>query len=384
MRSGTETVNEGVWQIVRANLLELPSFIGRGLRYHAAGRIYTPKPIVFALGVTRRCNSRCVMCSIWRTKPGTEPTLGKIQEIFSNPVLNRLETVILTGGEPTLRDDLAQIVQVILDSNPRVKEIGLVTNALEPSLVGQRVKDILDLPAYPRLKKLEVQVSLDGYGDIHTRIRRVPQAFDRVKESIKVLRGLQLNSLFRIYLSCTVQKLNVDNLPQISEFAREVKLPIAFSPVIQALGNKDDFQEYLMPSDDQLRELKDFLNHRIEHNIRLPTAAFWQDYFRIIQGEKRRLPCALVYHALGMDPEGSIFICGNESTNESLIYGNVYDTTIGEIWYSDEAEEIRKRARKYICPTCPASCNISFSFRQEFFYFASFLLKEETKKLLGR
>jgi len=61
------------------------------------------------------------MCSIWKTKPKEKPTLGEIQKIFTNPLLDHLETVILSGGEPTLRKDLAQIVQIILDSNPRIK-----------------------------------------------------------------------------------------------------------------------------------------------------------------------------------------------------------------------------------------------------------------------
>lgn len=380
MRNRTKDKAEGAGRIIMQNLLRLPSFIGRGMQYYAAGRIYIPKPVVFTLGVTRRCNSRCIMCSIWRTKPGREPTLGEIREIFSNPLLNRLETVILSGGEPTLREDLAQIVQVIMDANPGIKQIGVITNGLAPSLVGDRVKDILDLPAYPRLRRFDIGISLDGYGDTHERIRRVPRAFDRVNESIKVLKGLQLNSPFDIRLSCVVQKLNVSNLPQISESSREMELPINFVPVVQVLGNKDDFEEHLMPSDDQLRELKDFFNHQIQHNIRLPALAFWQDYFRIIRGQKRRIPCALVYHSLGMTPEGDLFICGNES----LVYGNVHDAPVDKMWYSDEAEEVRKRARKYICPTCPASCNTAFSFSQEFFYFARFLMREKGKELLRK
>jgi len=371
MGNRRKSIDKGVDQIVRKNILRLPLFIGTAVKYYCAGHVYIPKPVVFTLGITRRCNSRCIMCSIWKTKPGKEPSLSEIQEIFSNPLLNRLETVVLSGGEPTLREDLPQIVQVILDCNPRIKQVWLITNGLEPSVVGERVKDILNLATYSRLKKFAVEVSLDGYGDTHERIRRVPGAFDRVNETIKVLKNLQLNSQFGICLNCVVQKLNVSDLPQISKFARKMELPITFGPVVQGLGNEKDFKEHLRPSDDQLRVLKDFFSHQIEHNIKLSTVILWQDYFRTIRGEKRRIPCALLYHSLIMAPEGDLFVCADES----LVYGNVHNSAIDKIWYSDETEELRKKAKKHICPVCRMSCNAPFSLRYEFFYFAKFLIK---------
>jgi len=378
-----ESTAEEIGQIIRKGILRLPFFIGTGIKYHSIERIYIPKPVLFGLEVTRRCNSRCIMCSKWKTKPGKEPSLGEVQEIFANPLLNRLKTVIFVGGEPTLRDDLAQVAQVILDSNPGIKQIWLVTNGLEPSLVKERVKDILELPACSRLKIFGVEVSLDGYGDIHERIRRVPRAFDRVNETLKVLKSLQLHSPLSILLNCTVQKLNVSNLPQIAKFAREMELPINFGPVVQSSGIEDSFKEHLKPSCDQLRELKDFFNYQMKHSIRLPTIAFWQDYFRIIRGERRRIPCALLYHSLTMAPEGDLFVCGNES----LVYGNVYNTAIDKIWYSEKAEKLRKKAKKYICPACQSSCNTNFSLKYEFFYFAKFLMMRALRRFfasLGR
>ena len=64
-----------------------------------------------------------------------------------------------------------------------------------------------------------------------------------------------------------------------------------------------------------------------------------------------------------------------------MVYGNVYDALIGKIWFLDEAEKLRKRARKHICSMCDASCDTAFAFGQEFFYYAKFLLKEKSKKL---
>jgi len=61
--------------------------------------------------LTYRCNSRCAMCHLWQhpTLPEEEITpalLAKLPKGFS--------TITLTGGEPTLRDDLEEIVDVCI------------------------------------------------------------------------------------------------------------------------------------------------------------------------------------------------------------------------------------------------------------------------------
>jgi MoaA/NifB/PqqE/SkfB family radical SAM enzyme len=367
-------------QITVKNMLKLPSYVVRGIGYYAAGRIYTPKPIRLAFLVTRKCNAKCVTCSIWKTGHSVkELTIDGIREILSNPLFNSLESVGLTGGEPTLREDLAQVAETILDCQPRIKRLGIDTNGLKPPLVRQRVKEILSLPAYRRLDEFAVGISLDGYGAIHEKIRGVPHAFDRVNETIRVLKELQLSSPFHVYLNCMVQPLNVGTLPQLSKFAQELELPIAFNPLClsDVYIDNDRSKQQLTLSHNQLEELEIFLASP-QHNLPLTKMASWQDYFGIIQGKRRRTPCGLLYYAVFLDADGSLFICG---ADKSLIYGNAQDAPADKIWYSSEAEEKRKRAKKYFCPTCTLPCVTGFSFNREFFHYARLLMREKAKKL---
>jgi len=368
-------------QISVKNMLKLPFYLVRGIGYHLAGRIYTPKPIHLSFLVTRKCNARCIMCSIWKTGDSVkELTIGEIREIFSNSLFNSLETVTLSGGEPTLREDLAQVAEAILDCRPRIKRLVIDTKGLEPSLVRQKVKEILNLPAYRRLDSFSVGISLDDYGASYEKIRRVPHAFDRVNETIQVLKELQLSSPFYTYLNCVVQPLNVGCLSQLSKFAQELELPISFIPIClsDVFIDNDHSKQQLTLSNDQLEELREFLASP-QHNLPLTKMAFWDDYFRIIRGERRRSPCALVYHAVLLDADGPLSMCG---ADKSLIYGNARDAPVDKIWYSIEAEEKRKRARRYFCPTCIAACDTFFSFSREFFHYARLLMKEKCRRLL--
>jgi MoaA/NifB/PqqE/SkfB family radical SAM enzyme len=383
MQKRVKSSTGGADQTTVKRMLELPSYLAAGIGYYAAGRIYTPKPVHLGFLVTRKCNSKCIMCSIWKTGGSVkELALSQIREILSNPLFGSLKSVGLGGGEPTLREDLAQVIEAVLDCQPGIKRLAMDTNGLEPSLIKQRVNEIISLPAYRRLDEFSVWISIDGYEAIDEKIRRVPCAFDRVNETIQLLKELQLSSPFSTYLTCVVQPLNAGSLPQLSEFAQESKLPIIFDPIhlSDVFIDNDYSKQQLTLSHEQLEEVQDFLASR-QHNLPVTRMAFWQDYFRIIQGERRRTPCALPYHAVYLDADGTLFIC---PADKSLVYGSVHDTPVDRIWYSAEAEERRKRAKKHFCPTCATSCNTSFSFRREFFHYASLVIREKVKGIWGK
>jgi Fe-coproporphyrin III synthase len=60
--------------------------------------------------VTFACNARCIMCDSWKMPPRQELTLDDVERIFAQ--LPRLDAVRLTGGEPFVRRDLAEIADL--------------------------------------------------------------------------------------------------------------------------------------------------------------------------------------------------------------------------------------------------------------------------------
>ncbi|MBN2186270.1 MAG: radical SAM protein [Dehalococcoidia bacterium] len=367
-------------QMIRQNIVRLPSFIGKGLGHHIAGSLHTPKPSRLGLRVTSRCNAKCIMCPFWRTeKSAKELTPGEIREVLSSPLFGSLEGVILTGGEPTLREDLAEIAEAILDSRPKIEKFAINTNGMEPSLVTRQVKDISSL-CHSRAAEFTVCISLDGCGTTHEKIRRIPHAFERVNETIRLLKELRMQLPFSIHLNCVVQPLNINELPQLSKFAQEIELPIQFFPVYAFDSLSDNDKQQLRTSSEQVEELKIFLGSP-QYDLTPMWAAFWQDYFRVLQGERRRFPCALLYHNVSLHADGTLIVCERD---KSLVYGNVRDAPIDKIWYSAKAKMMRERVKRNYCPDCTVACDLSFSLGQEFFYFARFLMREEAQKLLRR
>ena len=73
----------------------------------------TPTDAIIA--VTMNCNSRCVMCDIWKNEIEGEMAPGEYAKI---PV--SLKGINITGGEPFLREDLPEILSVMQSRCPGV------------------------------------------------------------------------------------------------------------------------------------------------------------------------------------------------------------------------------------------------------------------------
>ncbi len=365
------------------NLAMLPAYLARGLRYHAAGWLYTPKPLVVGYRVTRRCNSRCVMCSDWKTGASRgELTLPQIRKIFGNPVFGSVEKLILTGGEPTLREDLVEIADVVLGACPRVREMVLLSNGLDTSLVLEQVKALLALAARRKLRRMAVSVSLDGCHGVHETIRRVPKAFERVAETAGRLKALQAETSFYFHAVCVVQPLNLRGLVELAQFGSELGLPITFVPVWvgDSFVHDSAGEAALRFTGGQLADLKTAFRDVMEPGLTPSNVPLWREYFRIVDGYRRGVPCILRRHYAGLDGDGTLYMCNADS---SLVYGSVLDRPPDQVWYSEEAKELRNRAERDFCPRCTVCCDLAFTFSQEFFYYARFLAKEKGRKLLS-
>ena len=370
------------------DLVKLPSYLASGVKYHTAGRLHTPKPLYVTLHLTHRCNSRCVMCSDWRTPANhSELTLEQVRGIFSNRLFDSVRKIALSGGEPTLRKDMVEIADTLLERCPRLEQMALLTNGLEPELVMEKAEGLVRLPKRGRPVEIQIQVSVDGYGDVHEKVRRVPWAFERAVETVERLKKLRLETPFYLCITCVVQPLNISSLVQLCEFGQSIGVPVNFVPVDigTALvgcpaGDTAEAASVLRMSGDQLEELEHLVGSRLRPYLKPSNAPFWEQYFKIARGEDRRLPCFLRHSFAGVDSDGSLYMCNRDA---SMTFGNVLETQPDELWYSRRASDVRRTVEEEFCSHCVSCCDMAFSLRQEFFYYAGYLVRSTGRKILG-
>lgn len=169
--------------------------------------------------LTERCDSRCRTCGIWRRPdvPAEELSTEQIIRTAAS-ISDQLLWLGLSGGEPTLRSDFADIACGIAESCPDLVMLNFGTNGLDPQRVTQAAKSIvhLDIPY------IVCAVSIDGVGELHDGIRGLPGAFDRMVDTAHALAELEsAHPNFTLSFQCTVSPLNSERIAEIPAFLHQ-------------------------------------------------------------------------------------------------------------------------------------------------------------------
>jgi MoaA/NifB/PqqE/SkfB family radical SAM enzyme len=250
--------------------------------YYTAGRLYLPRPRYLCVNATLRCDGRCRHCGIWRqVRSERELSPSELRAVLKHPFFSRVETAWLTGGEPTLREDLGELAAVMVAALPALTTLGLATNGLEPSRTLERVRDMAAAATDRHL--IFAHVSLDGVGEAHDLVRGRPGAFAAVLETLERLgeaRAALTGPRLALGLNCVIQPGNVSGLEALRHWAQERGLTIMFNLALvtdQVYRNQDRAAE-LMLSPKERREVSAFLGRIMDES---PPAFRYQ--YRLIQ-----------------------------------------------------------------------------------------------------
>jgi MoaA/NifB/PqqE/SkfB family radical SAM enzyme len=120
-----------------------------------------------------------------------------------------------SGGEPTLRKDLSEIIDLFVQNNG-VRYINLPTNGLKP----QRIYEVADhCLTVNRGLELHINLALDGLRESHDLMRGVPGNFDKVFESARLLRQLKQRFGYRlkVHINTVITRDNLDEILPLAE-----------------------------------------------------------------------------------------------------------------------------------------------------------------------
>lgn len=188
------------------------------------------------LNVTKRCNLKCPTCLASAIPAAADPPLRAWQEIMDKLADAGVSTVTVTGGEPTIRKD---IVDLLSYARPRFRRVFLNTNGtlLTPELCSQ-LRDLVD----------QVHVSVDGsIAEIHDQFRGTG-TFKKTMQGIDLLKEAGVK---QIGLTPTLTRINVHDLPNIAELAIGLRVALRTS-IFLPVGRGACSAETLSPSPEQL------------------------------------------------------------------------------------------------------------------------------------
>ncbi len=324
-------------------------------------------PTDVSIITTYRCQMRCKMCDIWE-----HPTDKKL-EISAKELemLPNFKFVNITGGEPLVRRDLEDIIEVMYKKSERIVI----------STSGYHYKRILKLAE--RFPNIGIRVSIEGLSQKNDDLRGREGGFDR---GLKTLLGLQEMGVKDIGFGCTVSNQNSGDMLTLYKLSKAMGVEFATATF---------HNSFYFHKDDNIIENKDAViedfHQLIESLLKENNPKSWfRAFFNLglinyIRGGKRMLPCQAGTANFFIEPYGDVFPCnGLEEKYWKESMGNIRETSnFEELWFSDQANRIRE-----LVSTCPKNCwmvgTAAPMMKKYIKHPASWVTKNKIKSMLGK
>lgn len=326
---------------------------------------YTQYPSFVTYLVTWRCSYKCIMCDVWKKDQNREEELSleDIDTIFTQ--LRRLDAVRLSGGEPFLRSDLPEIIEVVERRvSPRI--VHITTNGWDAERIVSAVE------SFPVLDKIHIKISIDAVGKEHDRIRGVEGAFDRAINTLKELALLRKKKRFFLGVNQTiVDEESIRSYEKLHELTKRFDVPlmafVAYKNSALYDANKEvvvdpgaGFPTFAPFEGTSLSTMLDVLardargiNNFFERTVKR--------YY--IKGLKNRLvkgvslpnpPCTALNTHLRVLPNGDVPVC----LYNSRVVGNLKETPFHELWFGNGEKIVEGRHWVSKCKGCWAECEV--------------------------
>jgi MoaA/NifB/PqqE/SkfB family radical SAM enzyme len=332
-----------------------------------ANRLGTiPRPAWCTYLVTYRCNARCKMCDSWRLRPGRELTPDQVRTVFAK--VGRLDVVRLTGGEPFLREDLAEVAAAVWEASaPSVLHI--TSNGSFPERTADFVED------FPSPKRLRFLISFDGLEDEHDANRGADVRFATAFETVQRLADLRARTGLHVSVNHTV--ISARSLQAHAELASrfaalnvDVQAVLAYSDSamygVRRVGKKApdlisatgyplhpnlagaDAVGFVRQQLGQLSRLRDPL-------LRLGKRYYLRGLLARLQDQPAPRPrpkCVALRSHLRLLPDGRVPVC--QFNTETV--GNLLSQSLEDVWQGAAAASSRRWVDA--CVGCWAECEV--------------------------
>ena len=330
-----------------------------------------PWPHFLILYVNSKCNYRCKHCFINWDQVASGPADLSYDEIETLAIQlgENLPSVSLTGGEPTLREDLVDIARLFVEKC-NTRNLFIPTNG---SLENRTVEVIEQICGISPNVNVGVTVSLDGMADTHNEIRGIQGGFDDALRTADALSSLKMHHKnLETGFIMTLCQHNINEAREVAEFL-ESRLPnsgVTFNLYRESNtspGFGTDLGHLVAPGTSgvnlpEIEELKEFLDWWSTRNEKksprsinnLLTNAgrrfLAEKNIETILKNEQVIECLVYRMYLVVYANGDTAFCELRAP-----FGNIREHAFDELWFGSEAEKQRKAIADGRC-NCTHEC----------------------------
>ena len=338
-----------------------------------SARIHPIRPTVLIYNCTWVCDAKCTMCNNWKWGDRkSDMTLAQLEPVMDSPFWGAVENLNISGGEPTTRLDLPEMVEMFQRRLPRLRKIGINTTGLTPARAIPMLTKVVKFCAEKQLL-VSIRVSLDGIGDVHDQVRAVKNGFDKASKTIEAMQALaKEHGNFSFGIASTIFAKNLEDAENILTWARTKHLDVVFNMLrfTDAMLHNGGLKESIGFQEREETFMRNFFLDRVKEESVLSGQAFMYLHYAdmIANGYHRTMPCPFQSQGLLLNPNGDLHYCEN---SEKL--GNVLDASAESLYFSAANLEHRQHLKTDVCPTCLSPCQVNVGAMKQFVPYAKFL-----------
>ena len=283
-------------------------------------------PYRMDLAITYRCNNDCAHCYNARSRDYPELSTKQWNQILDRLWAIGIPHIVFTGGEPTLRQDLPELIA-------RAEQNGQITGI---NTNGRRFSDRDYVETLVNAGLDHVQITLESHDvNIHDAMVHDRGAW---KQTVAGIQNALETPLY-VMTNTTMLKTNSPSLTQTLEFLAQIGVPTVGLNALIYSGRGLTVNSGIAESD-----LPPLLNLAREittaHNQRLiwytPTQYCNFDPMQLELGVKG---CTAALYNMCIEPNGDVIPC--QSYYQSL--GNILSAQWNSIWNHELSIKLRER-----------------------------------------
>lgn len=307
---------------------------------------YRPKqtPPFIILFINSICNLSCEHCFYWKNlNQRDDLTLEEIEKLSLE--LGQFEILNLSGGEPFLRPEFAEVCSFFIRNNG-VKQIYVPTNGYFTERTERQVAETL------KNKSLELfvcELSLDGMPEYHNKFRGNDKSFEKAMETYAMLVEMQKSDQrLRIHSNSVATSDNMAEILQLTEYLHTNCPSMDHHNLAVIRGDRKN-PSLKGPALQEYRELYTHVKSIWEDREKGRFGAIVEPLLqwakvKTIETESQYIPCKAGILSAVIYANGDVSFC---ETHEPL--GNLREHSFFDIWESEQAEQLRQHIRDRKC-----------------------------------
>lgn len=301
-------------------------------------------PPFLVLFINSICNLTCDHCFYWRDlNQRNDLSFEEIRALSED--IGPLEILNLSGGEPFIRKEFADIVRLFIRNNG-VREVYVPSNGYFTERTEKALRSVLE---EKDLMLFAVEISLDGMPEYHDKFRGNDKSFEKAMETYDMLARLQEEDpRLRIHSISTATNQNLSEIWRLTEYLHERCPRMDHHNLAIIRGDRKD-PSLLTPPVEHYRALSEHVREvwhdREEHRFGAIVEPMlqWAKTESVVQ-TRQVVPCKAGVLSGVVYANGDVSAC---EMHEPL--GNLRDSTFRQIWNSDKARTLRAQIAAKSC-----------------------------------